>query len=252
MEKYIHEYQPLLTDIRDENNLLWKQYDIEMSTQASVVAAFQGDSGLRAITWERLKQATKDNSKLTLVRTTVLQGIPPSKSLWPNAIQEYWKVRDDLSVVDDVIVYRNRTVIPTSLRSEVIKILNSAHQGVVGMKNRARQSVYWPGLDAAIVQRRHQCITCNSNAPSQPAAPTTEVVMPTYPFEFTRSDYFVHAGQEYIIYVDRYSGWLSIMKCTTSNSRTLTDYLRTLFTTFGVPVEMASDGGPIYMSSPTQ
>lgn len=251
-EKYIEEHQPLLTCMRNVNNHLGEEQDLEMLTQASVVAAFQSDSELKAITWERLKHATENDPKLKVVRDTIIHGIPQSKSSWPDTIQEYWKVREHLSVVDDIVVYRNRTVIPTSLRPEVLEILHSAHQGTVGMKNRARQSVYWPGLDAAIVQRRQQCISCNSNAPSQPAAPPTVASMPTYPFELTCSDYFTYAGKEYLIYVDRYSGWLSVMKCNNSDSRTLTDYLRTLFTTFGVPVEMASDGGPQYMSSATQ
>ena len=41
-------------------------------------------------------------------------------------------------------------IIPPSLRKEVLECLHSAHQGTVGMKARARSSVYWPGMSNAI------------------------------------------------------------------------------------------------------
>ena len=44
-------------------------------------------------------------------------------------------------------------------------------------------------------------------APSQPAAPSKAVPTPDYPFQQVVSDYFHYAGKEYLLVVDRYSGW---------------------------------------------
>ena len=51
-------------------------------------------------------------------------------------------------------MYGSRIVIPASLRREVLECLHAAHQGVSGMKARASNSVYWPGIAADIASRR--------------------------------------------------------------------------------------------------
>ena len=45
-------------------------------------------------------------------------------------------------VVDGVVTYKRRLVIPETLRRMVLETLHAAHQGVSGMINRAEQSVF--------------------------------------------------------------------------------------------------------------
>ena len=52
-----------------------------------------------------------------------------------------------------------------------------------------------------------------------------------------------------MIYVDRFTAWLEIAHTPRSNATTVIDHLRQWFTTFGVPVDIASDGGPPFDSS---
>ena len=183
--------------------------EIEACIKMSVIAAFQTNTGFGAITWERLKESTDNDSELSLLKETLIKEIPTARAMWPEPLNGYWKLRDEFSIVDGVVVYKDRVVIPKSLRPEVLEILHSAHQGVVGMKNRARQSVYWPGLNAAINQRRQQCSTCNRNAPSQPASPAMPLEAPSFPFQMVCSDYFSWAGYNYVIYLtDTQDGFL--------------------------------------------
>ena len=101
---------------------------------------------MQVITWQRVKEASlQDNEIITLINT-ILSGFPSSKEELPGIIQPYWDVRSDLSCVDGVALYQNRVVIPQVLHPEVLDSLHSAHQGVSGMKARARASVYWPVL----------------------------------------------------------------------------------------------------------
>ena len=55
-------------------------------------------------------------------------------------------------MLDDVILYHDKVAIPTSLRSRVLQILHSAHQGVLAMESRARAIVFWPGTTKDIIQ----------------------------------------------------------------------------------------------------
>jgi len=47
--------------------------------------------------------------------------------------------------------------------------------------------------------------------------------------------------------VDRYSNWPAVMKAK-DGSKGLIDILRCTFTTFGIPDELASDGGPEFFA----
>ena len=94
------------------------------------------------------------------------------------------------------------------------------------------------------------------NSPSQPRLPAFQPHIPTTPFESICCDYFFHKGWYYFVAADRLSGWTeqSRIKPGTAESGAtgLCTALRKLFATFGVPVELASDGGPEFTSKLTE
>ena len=51
------------------------------------------------------------------------------------------------------------------------------------------------------------------------------------------------------MYVDRFSAWLEIALSPRSDAESVCTHLRRWFTTFGVPQELTSDGGPPFDSS---
>ena len=220
----------------------------------ATLAASSKEDGLQAITLDRIKEAAgRDQEYIELTRL-IQDGFPQSISSLKENLQPYWKVRDGLSSIDGVILYDGRVIIPSALRPEVLECLHSAHQGVVGMKARARNSVYWPGLSNAITNRRAQCRTCNTIAPSQPAEPLAHTPAPAYPFELTVADYFALKGFTYLVYADRYTGWVTITKCHPhgTNATALKQKLRTLFCIYGAPAELATDGGQPFASHDIQ
>ena len=139
-------------------------------------------------------------------------GFPETKSELPSCVQEYWSVREDLSIFRNIPIYKSRLVIPRSLRTEVIEHLHSAHQGVTGMRARANTCVYWPGINNDIRNYGMRCRECNTIAPSQSDEPIILTERPEYPFQKVVADYFELEGQYYLLYADRYSGWLSVVK----------------------------------------
>ena len=98
---------------------------------------------------------------------------------------------------------------------------------------------------ADISRKRAACYSCDKSAPSQPSAPPTPLSHPAYPFELICSDYCSLYGRKFLIVVDRYSGWLSVYDTgKTEGAKGLITALKTHFTTFGISMEVASDGGP--------
>ena len=68
------------------------------------------------------------------------------------------------------------------------------------------------------------------------------------------SDYFQAGGYTYLVIVDRFSGWPTVQFCgsSSSSSRQLQEWLRQHFATYGIPEELATDGGLTYMAHETQ
>lgn len=229
--------------------------DDDMEIKLSVNAATTVDK-LRAITWDILQKETQTDPLLCELMQTIRTGFPEQKCDLPRELIPFWNLRESLYIVDNVVLMKHRAVIPKSLRSEVLQSLHSAHQGETAMANRARQTAYWPGIDGDIKLTRDSCYHCCRNAPSQPRLPPVEPYIPTVPFEAICSDYFYYKGAYYFIAADRLSGWTeqSRIKPGTKESGAagLCTALRKLFATFGIPVELTTDGGPEFSSKVTK
>ena len=138
---------------------------------------------------------------MRLLQETIEAGFPDHKDNVPHQIREYHKFRNFLSTVDGVVTYKERIVIPPSLRSDVFKPLHSAHQCINSMTARADISVFWPCITPQIEMMRTRCKDCNRMAPSQPNAPPTQPQQPVYTFQYICSDYFHYKGAHYLITV---------------------------------------------------
>ena len=194
--------------------------------------------------------ANRDDPELSALAKIVQQGFPPSHDLTDPLVRQYFAIRDDLSVCEDnIVMFQERIVVPKSLRSRVLQILHHAHQGVEGMRARARNTVYWPGLNSAIRQKRADCIICNKIAPSQAKEPLQMMPQPQFPFQFLCIDAFEMRGQNYLAAVDKFSGWILVYHCRGNiTSNHVISKLRLIFEAYGVSEKLFTDGGLPFQS----
>ena len=206
------------------------------------------------MTWQQVREEVSRDKTMTMLTDQITEGFPPDRKLVRLELREYYQHRDHLTQVDGVPLYKGRVVIPHAMRPLVLETLHSAHQGVTGMTLRAQSSVWWPGITPQIKETRDKCRTCNQCAPSQPSAPPEPLSSPDYPFQQVAADYFQAGGYTYHVIVDRFSGWPTVQFCGSSSgsSRQLQEWLRQHFATYGIPEELATDGGLTYMAHETQ
>ena len=96
-----------------------------------------------------------------------------------------------------------------------------------------------------------QCEPCRLHAASQPKEPLriTDDRCPTLPFESTSADLFSCQGWEYLVYVDRKTGWPCVAKIgRTASSADVIHAIRGWFANVGVPRILTTDGGPQFSS----
>jgi hypothetical protein len=222
-------------------------HDIDNQLTSSAVSTLN----TMAITWDRVKLATTSDKDLNQLVSIIESGFPEFRHELPPALHEYYQFREHLYTVNGVILYKDRTVIPPSLRQQILAVLHSAHQGVTSMTARAEATVFWPGITPAITALRVNCSHCNSMAPSQPSAPPFPPTTPAYPFQCICADFFHYKGLTYLVVVDRYSNW-PIIERAQDGSKGLINCLRRTFVTFGIPDECATDGGPEFTAAATQ
>ena len=204
---------------------------------------------INSTSWTEVKNAAIHDEECVALVELIENGFPEKRNQLPSQLQRYWSMRDDLYTIEGVPFKDNKMLIPSSLRRIVLEGLHSAHQGVKGMLANARERFFWPGLDACVRLTREQCRQCNENAPSQPAEPLIESPQPDRPFEQTVTDIFHLEGHAFLVYADRYSGWAEVERLTGTSFHHVREAFLRWFMTFGVPEEMAFDGGPPFNSS---
>ena len=167
---------------------------------------------IRAVTWERIEAEMSRDTEMKELLLMVMEELPTVKHQMPSHLRKYWKYRESIHAVDNILLCEDRVLIPPSLRDEVLEGLHAAYQGVVAMTNRTSREVTWPGITADIQNSHNKCRTCNRNAPTQPRHLPEGPVIPTMPFESVCIDFFQIEGWHYLVIVDRFSGWSEIKR----------------------------------------
>lgn len=233
----------------------------ELSDGDCAEIALVGDSERKAsicnpILWPEIELETAADQTLCLLASMIRQGFPEKASDMSSELAPYWSIRNQLDVERDVIWYNGRIVLPLSLRNRALDVLHSAHQGVAGMLDRAQTVVYWPGISNDIQRTRSSCRICCRNAPSQAPLPAAVPECPETPFEAVFADFFEESGYHYLVAGDRLSGWVEVYSSLAGSSKAgakgLIAHLRSMFTTFGVPLSLSSDRGPEFSATATQ
>ena len=99
-----------------------------------------------AVTWSRVKAESLKDPEIMSLAKYIMNGFPDSRSLMPDNIMPFWEIRKHLHCSDGVALFKDRIVIPKSLRMLVLATLHSAHQGVSSMFSRAQATVFWPWI----------------------------------------------------------------------------------------------------------
>ena len=130
--------------------------DIEDSKCINVITANITSSTIKdtlLITTDIIKDVSKSDIQYQKLVEKIQKGsFKETQSLEDPDVRSYFNVRDRLSIIDNIIMYGFqekplRIVIPKALQCKIIENLHSANQGTTSMLARARQCVYWPGID---------------------------------------------------------------------------------------------------------
>lgn len=195
--------------------------------------------------FKTVQNLTRNDSVLSKIISYVKFG-------WPNndrSCNEYSKFKKDLSIYDNVLLFRNRIVVPSELRANVLSILHSGHNGIVAMKAEARQSIWWPNLSVDIEELARSCNDCCINN-KQCSEPKLVWNFASKPWSRLHIDYCGPIDNKYfLIIIDSFSKFLDVYCTSSMTSSTTIELLRKCFCNFGVPDSIVSDNAPYFVSA---
>ncbi|XP_064082956.1 uncharacterized protein K02A2.6-like [Macrobrachium nipponense] len=119
--------------------------DIPKSNVAEEYAYFIPKSATPvALTTREIEQESGVDVELSKVRQAVRTGD------W-NEVPDFKYVKDEICIFGCLLL-RGQSIIPKSLRRQILDLAHEGHQGIVKCKSRLRQKVWWPGLDKEVVR----------------------------------------------------------------------------------------------------
>ncbi|CAB4000247.1 retrotransposon-like family member retr-1 [Paramuricea clavata] len=183
-----------------------------------------------------------------MLKKTVLSGWPDTKRETPVKIKEYWHCREEISEIDGILLKNEKIIIPSSFRPEMLEKIHAGHMGTEKCKKRARDVLYWPGMNSQIEEMVLKCPTCLEYRPSNQKEPMIVQPTPTIPWDTVATDLFYWNNSNYLLVVDYFSRYFEIAKLPDIKSSTLVTYMKSIFARHGIPREVKSDNGPQYTS----
>ena len=204
---------------------------------------------------ERLQEiceATSKDSALRILANTVHEGWPKTIRNCPRSIQSYWYFRDDITYEEGILYKGVRLIMPQSERASTLKVLHMGHYAIDKMNLRAKEIVYWPGINEDIKVTCYKCEIYAKFERTQQKETLQYVEMPQAGWEQLGLDLFPLRNTCYLIVVDYFSWFPVVRKLQCLHSMSVIRHLKEIFTEIGVPRCIVSDGGTQFTSQEFQ
>ncbi|CAB4016743.1 Retrovirus-related Pol poly from transposon [Paramuricea clavata] len=127
------------------------------------------------------------------------EGWPERQSI-PDLLKSYWSERGETSVVKGVILKGSRILIPSSMKLDFLDKIHQGHLGITKCRERAKQSVWWPGISTQIQELIKNCRTCARYHVNKPLIPTA---FPERPWQIVAVEFFKCENREYLLVASR-------------------------------------------------
>ena len=131
-----------------------------------------------------------------------------------------------------------------SLRTTIKEKLHGAHTGIQSCLRRARETVYWPGMNSDLTDHISKCDICSSYQSNQAREPLISHEVADRPWQKIGADVFTLHGTDYLCVVDYYSSYFEVDRLESKTAKGIAKILRKQFSVHGIPNQLISDNMP--------
>jgi len=145
-----------------------------------------------------------------------------------------------------ILLDGRRIIVPKGARRSIIDELHRAHSGLTKTYKIATQLFYWPSMKNDIKTKIDNCEACQEQRPSNPR-PVLGEKKPSearHPMRHVATDLFDALSKDWLVLVDRFSGYGWVTRLTKTTTQHVTDKSSEIFYEHGWPTYIRTDGGP--------
>ena len=246
--EYVPGKQLVIADALSRSPLRVHSVDVDQieDVETFVATSFQNKSDAKIA---ELRRATMTDEELKMAMQLTRAGWPDYIRDIPVSVQNYHSARNELSVANDLLIFRNRIVVPKSMREQILDQIHTGHLGVNKCTERAKMCVWWPGIANDIKSKVSKCGFCSKNQPTQQREPLQTTGLPELPWQKIAADLCYVKGQNYLVVTDYFSRYIEIAHLTNITSRQVIVKMKTMFARWGIPEELVSDNGTQFVSA---
>ena len=203
---------------------------------------------------DELRTTTSQDPVLKQLHKCISDGFPKKMKDLPTAIRSFWSFRDELSIEDGIILKGDQVIIPSQLQGYYLSKIHEGHLGITRCQQRAKSSVFWPGINQDIIDLITKCLSCQKYQKSQPKQPMEPILpgIPSIPWHTLGCDLFSLFSKNYLVIGDYHSKYPFVECINSETSKEITSKTKKILSQFGIPNTFISDNGPCFIGSEFQ
>ncbi|GBM81004.1 Uncharacterized protein K02A2.6 [Araneus ventricosus] len=215
------------------------KYDPEMSNIVHSITKYLPMSKSRLT---QFKYETVQDKELQTVIKFVKEGWPKVETKnWSQELKQYCKSQSDLHTNEGLLFINDKIVVPNSLRQQMLTLIDEGHFGMEKCKQRARELMYWPGINRdieTIVSIREKFRRSNTQEPLKSHSVSDR------PFEKIGVDIMEFGNLNYLVIMDYYSKWIEVSELVNKTAMEVINALKETFSRYGIRNFVVSDNIP--------
>ena len=97
--------------------------------------------------WIKSSNSLSQDEHLQWLKSLIISGWPDTKDQLHQDITPYWSFKDDLAVIDGVIMKGRHIIILKALKQQAVDQDHVSHMGIDKTKLLACESMYWVNVN---------------------------------------------------------------------------------------------------------
>ena len=203
---------------------------------------------LECMSMSQIQQASTQDEHLQCLKSFIITGWSSTKDELHTDLKPYWSYRDELAVIDGIVLKGRHIVIPTSLREQVLNQLHTNHMSIGKTNLLACESVYWSSINVDIEKYIKNCAICLKYQQTQPKEKIIQYDIPLRPWEVLGTDVFHFNNKNYLCIVDYHSKFPIVKRLEGLSTESLITTTKVIFAKYGMPQILMSDAGTNFVS----
>ncbi|XP_064212700.1 uncharacterized protein K02A2.6-like [Tribolium castaneum] len=190
---------------------------------------------------EEIKSYQNKDPTYSKLKEYVKNGWPQKHKSDP-LVSKFFSHQQDLSIAHDIVCYKDRVVIPGPLQKKCLYVLHDGHFGINKCLDRAKATVWWPGITRELKEVVGKCEICiKLRRPTVDPMLPSEV--PSRPWQTIGADLAEYHESTYLVVQDYYSKYPEIRKLRTTKAKVVIETFKEMFARHGIPEVVRSDNG---------